>query len=194
MSVTAPNPPQLYRWTRDDYQKMADTGIFSPDARVELIEGKIVEMSPQNTQHAAVVTQADKVLTDIFEGYTIRIQCPFAIGSISEPEPDVAVVQGKPFDYLNHHPSSAALIVEISDSSLIYDQTTKASLYGRAGILDYWILNLIDHQLEVYRNPQKIEDQEFGYGYTDMVVYTSNDHIAPLALSNQSVQIADLLP
>ena len=158
--------PKLRQWTRAEYMKMAEVGIFATEERVELIEGKIIEMSPQNTSHAVVVSLISEALRVLFgENYYVRIRMPIEINEISEPEPDVVVVPGTPRDYLSEHPKTAILIVEVSDSTLAYDRTQKTSLYAKAGIADYWIVNLINCRLEVYREPAPMQDQPFGFGY-----------------------------
>lgn len=195
MSLTAPHAPHTRRWSRDEYRKIADVGIISPQERVELIEGEIVEMSPQNTAHATAITLTNEALRKMFgQGHTIRVQLPLALDPFSEPEPDVAVVEGAPRDYLDDHPSTAVLVVEVADTSLTYDRATKASLYARAGIPEYWILNLTDRRLEVYRNPGVAANQPFGYGYSTITAHHASEEIAPMAVSDRLLPVADLLP
>lgn len=184
--------PKLLRWTRDEYYKMAELGFFH-GKRVELIEGEIVEMSPMKTAHATAVRLVMEILREVFnKGFVIDSQLPMSFGKSDEPEPDVAVVAGSIRDYSQSHPKSAALIVEISDTTLNFDRTQKAILYARNKIPDYWILNLKDRCLEVYRQP--IKDKKLGYIYTEIRVVTENDAISPLAKSESSVKVADLLP
>ena len=187
--------PKLRQWTRTEYMKMAEVGIFAPDERIELIEGKIIEMSPQNTPHAVVVSLVSEALRILFsEDYHVRVQMPMEINEISEPEPDVAVVKGTPRDYLLKHPVTAALIVEVSDSTLAYDRNQKASIYAKAGIADYWIVNLINRSLEVYRQPVPMKEQPFGFGYKQTTKYMETDRVAPLALPQSFIIVAEILP
>ena len=192
MTSTMPKPHQ---WTRSEYVKMFDAGVFEPEDRLELIEGKILAISPQNCLHATEVTLVQETLSDIFRSSsTIRVQLPMDVNEISQPEPDIAVVEGKARDYLNHHPMTALLIVEVSDTTLDYDRETKSSLYAKVGIEDYWILNLADRQLEVYRRPASMANQPFGFGYKQINYYTDEDSISPLAHPESSIDVADFLP
>lgn len=187
--------PQVRRWTRDEYRKMAEYGLFALEERVELIEGEIVEMSPKRSSHSTSTTLVGDALRLAFgRGYTVRIQEPLALGPTSEPESDVAVVRGMARDYRDEHPSSALLIVEVAETSLMYDRTTKASLYAKSGILDYWVVNLQDDQVEVYRDPVQMVDQPFGYGYSTAAIYKSSETIAPLAVPDKIIAVDDLLP
>lgn len=130
-------PPAPICWTRDQYYKMADVGLFD-GRRVHLIKGEVFEMSPQYSLHAAAVTKTDDALRKVFRrGYHVRVQLPRDLGTDSDPEPDIAVVVGKPGAYRNAHPTTAALIVEIADSSLDHDRRHKGSLYASEGIEDY---------------------------------------------------------
>lgn len=187
--------PQVRRWTRDEYRKMAEYGLFAPGERVELVEGEIIEMSPKKSLHSTSTTLAGDILRLAFgRRYTVRIQEPLAFGPVSEPEPDVAVVQGTAREYRDEHPSTALLIVEVAETSLAYDRTTKASLYAKSGILDYWIVNLLDDQLEVHRDPSPMPDQPFGYGYSTVVTYRTSEVVSALAAPDKAIAVADLLP
>lgn len=186
--------PNVLRWTRDQYYKMARAGIFS-GRRVELIKGEIIEMSPQDALHAAAIMVVDYALRRAFrEGFAVRVQLPLSLGLDSDPEPDVAVVRGGPRDFARSHPTGAVLVVEAAESSLEYDRAHKASLYAQAGIEDYWIVNLLDRQVEVLRSPVPDSKQPFGFGYGDIKVFSADDSIAPLALPDASIPAADLLP
>jgi Uma2 family endonuclease len=145
--------PQVRRWTREEFHRMADIGFFQGQ-RAELLEGEVMVLSPQNPGHYTATHRLAELLHAAFgSAYYVRMQGPIELGPHSEPEPDVAVVPGSRDQYASQHPKSAALIVEISDSSLAWDRGRKASLYARAGIADYWIVNLVDRRLEVRRSP-----------------------------------------
>lgn len=116
------------------------------------------------------------------------------VSDISEPEPDVAVIKGAIRDFANAHPTEAALIVEVADSSVAYDQTVKHSLYARAGIADYWIVNLLDRQLEVYRQPIADADAKYGFFYAISEFYQAGETVRPLAVEKNVVVIGDILP
>lgn len=187
--------PKLRQWTREEYMKMAEVGIFVPDEQVELIEGKIIKMSPQNTSHAVAVSLVSEMLRILFgKDYYVRIRMPIELNDISEPEPDVAVVSVSPRDYLSKYPTTATLIVEVSDTTLAYERNQKASLYAKAGIADYWIVNLINKRLEVYRKPVQMPEQPFGFGYKQTTNYMETERVAPLALPQSFIVVAEMLP
>lgn len=184
--------PQVHLWTRDEYYKIAEFGLFEGQ-HVELIEGQVIEMSPQGSVHAATITRVSKALEAIFgPGYYARGQMPLDIGALSVPEPDVAIVEGTWDDYESAHPTTATLVVEVAETSLTYDRTTKASLYAKAGIAEYWIVNLVDRLLEVYRQPGSGPNALAGYG--ENLILTPAETIAPLAKPETRIAVADLLP
>ncbi len=152
-------------------------------------------MSPMGSLHATAVTLTAKILEQAFgTGYFTRWQMPFSVGEISEPEPDVAIIAGDIRNYKDAHPTTAVLIVEIADTSLEYDRTNKASLYAKAQIAEYWIVNLIDHELEVYRTPMADAAQPYGFGYSEATILSPTDFITPLARPQTTIAVADLLP
>jgi Uma2 family endonuclease len=160
---STPEEPTPRRWTREEYYRMGDLGFFHGQ-RVELIEGEIMVLSPQNWPHTLTVARVGEALHRVLgTGFWVRMQFPLNL-STSDPEPDVSVAAGRIEDY-SDHPTTAVLIVEVSDSSLSYDRNRKASLYARAGIADYWIVNLVNHQLEVRRDPRSDPSQPYGHGY-----------------------------
>src|SRR5687768_17446220 len=111
--------PRRWRWTRDDYYRMAEVGLLPPDARVELIDGEVLYMSPQRTPHFNAVSRGQRVLSRVFgEGYWARAQGPLSLNLEMEPEPDLAVVPGTEDDYEEAHPNTAVLVVEVSDTTL----------------------------------------------------------------------------
>jgi len=167
---------------------MAETGILRPDDRVELIDGEILTMAPQKSPHATAVRLAEEALRAAFgQGFEVRPQLPLALTEASEPEPDLAVVAGAPRDYRDAHPSTALLVVEVAESSLPFDRSVKRALYARAGIREYWIVDLAERALEVYRTPQAAD-------YRDHRTLDERDSIAPLASAGAGVAVADLLP
>jgi len=119
-------------------------------------------------------------------------QNSFDGGPRSEPQPDIAVLAGQPRDFAHALPSTAALIVEVSLTTLAYDRARKAALYAQAGIEDYWIINLNAGQVEVHRKPGALAEETFGYAQVN--IYQSGQAIAPLAMPNAAVAVADLLP
>ena len=151
---TTEAPFTLRLWTVEEYHQMAEAGIFHPEERVELIAGQIIRMSAKGTAHGSAVGRTDKLLQNrLGEQAWIRIEQPVVLDDFSEPEPDVAVVRIDPLDYADHHPtpSEVYLIIEVADSSFKYDRETKAKAYARSGIADYWVLDVIDRKLHVFR-------------------------------------------
>src|SRR5579862_2105012 len=148
--------PQLRRWTRDEYLRMADRGVFEGQ-HVQLIDGEIIQMAPQGSMHAFVMRKVSKALTEIFEPrHWIRNQLQLDFGR-SQPEPDIAVAEKSEDSYRDHHPKTALLVVEINDSSLRLDRK-KANLHASAGIAEYWLVNLEDQSVTVYRKPTRSEE------------------------------------
>lgn len=177
-----------HRWTRAEFENMVLTGIFNPEARVELIEGEILDMGVQSSWHAIAIRATETTLRSVYQqGYEVRSQMPLAIGDDSEPAPDVVVVPGSFRDYRENHPTTALLVVEVSYSTLHFDRNRKLRLYARSGIPEYWILNVVDMQLEVHRDPR-------GDIYTTKQTFYATDVVTPLSLPTASIAIADLLP
>lgn len=192
MRVTA---PQVRLWTREEYYRMAEAGIFAPDERVELIEGEIVAMAAQGSLHATAVQLAPEALRVAFGGgFQVRSQLPLSLGAHSEPEPDAAVVPGAPRDYADAHPTMALLVVEVADETLAFDRGRKASLYAKAGIPEYWVLNLPERVLKVHRDPGPLPGRPSEYGYRSVRRFAPPESVTPLAPATGSVRMADLLP
>lgn len=186
--------PQVHLWTRSEYDKMAELGFFD-GKHVELIEGQVIEMSPMGSLHATTVSLTAKAVERAFAlGYFIRVQMPFNVGEYSEPEPDVAVIAGEIRDYAQEHPTAAALLVEVAETSLTYDRESKSSLYAKVGIADYWIVNLADYQLEVYRDPRPDGAALYGFSYASKTSLTASDVVRPLVQPQRDIAVADLLP
>nr|WP_281721433.1 Uma2 family endonuclease [Nitrosomonas nitrosa] len=183
----------IKRWTRHEYDRMAEAGLFGPDERVELLEGDIITVTPQQSPHAACIGLIDSALRLAFgPSYWIRVQLPLIMDPDSEPEPDLAVVPGSPRDYVHGHPRTAELVVEVADSTLAKDRTYKTRIYAQAGIQEYWIVNLADRCLEVYRDPVISTGQPALYRSSQKL--TSSDSLIPLATPGSTVIVADLLP
>ena len=186
--------PQVRQWTRDEYYKMAEIGLFD-GKHVELIEGQVIEMSPMGSPQITSVTLTGDILRPVFgTGYFVRIQGPLDCSERSEPESDVTVIAGSVRDYIGAHPTTAAIIVEVADTSLTYDRTTKASLYAKAGIAEYWIVNLLARQLEVHRRPIVDVTQPYGFGYAAVTIFTATESVASLAMPQVRIAVADVLP
>ncbi len=186
--------PKPYRWTREEYYKLGEVGILA-DKNVELIEGEVIERSPIYSPHATTVTIVQELMSEIFgKGWVVRIQQPLSLGTDSDPQPDIALVTGKARDFMDAHPTSAALVIEVAVSSLSYDRKQKASLYAKAGIKDYWIVNGQDKQLEVYRRPIADGNGEYGFIYAQTLIFKKGDVVKPLAKPKAAIAVAEVLP
>jgi Uma2 family endonuclease len=161
MNVVTPK-----RFTLDEYHRLIKLGFLTEENRVELIQGELIQMTAKGTPHTVCSSILCRLLDRILgDQVVIRGQDPITISNHSEPEPDIVLARGKDEDYLSHHPypEDILLVVEISDSTLIYDQTTKLKLYAESGISHYWVVNLNARQLECYHQPYKDAQGEFGY-------------------------------
>ncbi len=186
------SPLPRRKFTREEYHKLAEMGVLHEDERVELIEGEIIEMALVVPEHVAEMHGLYDCIRRLFgKGYCVRMQAPLALGE-SEPEPDLAVVSGKFSDYLHAHPTRAVLVIEFAQSSLQYDREVKSSLYAKAGIPEYWIIDLENRRLEVYCDPVALPDAPFGYGYQTRRILTPGDTIAPLARPDRAIRVARL--
>lgn len=176
---------EQHRWTRKDYERLVDSGVFAPGSKVELVEGVIYDMPAQGSLHTTGVSLTLRVLSRVFPN--VRAQMPLALGLDSEPEPDVAAVTGDVRDYTYSHPTTALLVVEVADKSLRHDRQRKLPLYARSGIPEAWILNLRERTLEVYREPSE------GL-YRSRVALADEDTVAPLARPDAVIPVSDLMP
>ncbi|MBE9164730.1 Uma2 family endonuclease [Tychonema sp. LEGE 06208] len=183
-------PFTLRKWTVKEYHKLGKIGFFHPEERVELISGNILKMSAKGTAHTSALGRTDRLFQDLFNNLAwVRVQDPIALDDNSEPEPDIAVVRIDPLDYATHHPtpSEVYLIIEVADSSLAYDREIKAKIYARSGIADYWILNVNERQLHVFREPT--ED-----GYQSEIILGESASISPLQFPAFNIAIQQMLP
>jgi Uma2 family endonuclease len=174
-------------WTVEEYHQMIDTGILTPEDKVELLDGKIVQMSPQTPPHAGTTQRASDRFKLILAGQAhVRTQLPITLSS-SEPEPDVAVVEIDPGAYGNHHPSSSEifLLIEVSYSTLDFDCEEKAAIYAEENIREYWVLDVIERQVYVYRNPSPS-------GYQEKTIFNVDDAITLLAFPQIQVRFNEL--
>ena len=183
------------RWSRREYDRLIEVGFFRPEDRIELIGGALVVAEPKGSAHATAVGLVEDALRAAFgTGWVVRGQDPIATDVESEPEPDVAVVPGTRRDYRHAHPARPVLVVEVAESSLAFDRKQKGSLYARAGIADYWILNLAKRVLEVYREPVPFRSARFGWRYASVQILRSEASATPLAAPGAHIPVADLLP
>ncbi|PSQ97224.1 MAG: hypothetical protein BRD55_02765 [Bacteroidetes bacterium SW_9_63_38] len=184
----ARSPLPTYRWPRRQYEQLVEAGVLSEEDRVELIDGRIVPMSPQNSRHATAVTLCRQALDAACpDGCFVRTQAPLALGTHSEPEPDLALISGRPSAYWTEHPTTAALVVEVADTSLEKDRSEKRRLYATHDIPEYWIANLTAPAVEVYRGP---EDGE----YTTKRTLDRTETLHLSAVSADPIAVSNLIP
>jgi Uma2 family endonuclease len=172
-----------------------DLGVFHEDERLELLGGHLMVREPQGSLHGVAIELADSALrAALGPGWRIRVQLPVALDDESEPEPDLTVVAGDPRDSRHQHPSRPALVVEVAQSTLLFDRETKGQLYARAGLPEYWIVNLVDGVLEVYRTPGAASGSTGGWGYATRLVLDRAGLAVPLAAPTARIRVADLVP
>lgn len=178
------------RFTREQYRRLGELGYFD-GRRVELLHGEVVEMSPQGWPHVVGKSKTADVLRAVFAGTGwVNEQSPFPTAG-SDPEPDVIVIPGRRADYFDH-PTLAMLVVEVADTTLDQDTTTKAEMYATAGVADYWVLDVVGNELVVFRDPRPIPDG--GAAYRSRTSFGAADSVSPLAAPAATVRVADLLP
>ena len=156
MSAHTESWPRPHRLTVDDYYRMAEAGVLSPDDRTELIEGEIIDMAPIGSAHADVVMLLTELLMQRVGGSAkVRAQVPVRLSLRSEPQPDLAVVKAKPAGYRRAHPTAddVLLLIEVSDTTLRYDLDVKARLYATHGIPEYWVVDLVANRVWCHRLP-----------------------------------------
>ncbi len=143
-------------FTVEEYYKMAKAGILHEDDRVELIEGEIVEVSAIGSRHAGCVKRLNGTFSvRLGRRVVVGVQDPVRLGGRTEPEPDITLLRPRPDYYSNAHPvpGDVLLLIEVADTSQDYDRDTKAPLYARYGIAEYWLIDLEEERIEVYRSP-----------------------------------------
>lgn len=183
------------RFSRAEYDRLIELGVFHEDEHIELIGGQLILAEPEGAEHYTAVVKTARALQAAFgPGWYVRPTGPIGLDDESEPEPDVAVVEGGIDDYSHAHPSRAVLMVEVASSSLASDRHRKHSLYARAGLRDYWVLNLPDRVLEVYRERILDPAAPFGWRYARVEVLDADAHVTPLALPQARIAVASFLP
>ncbi|HZP81575.1 MAG TPA: Uma2 family endonuclease [Chthonomonadaceae bacterium] len=183
--------PHRLRWTRQQCDMMRDAGILT--GHYELIDGQIISKMGQKPPHAYVVRALLTWLARLFGAETVQIQSTIDLSAISpeydEPEPDVAVSAQPYTHYVDRHPGpkDLLLLIEVSDTTLRFDLNTKASLYARAGIREYWVVDIGGRRILVHRQP-------FPEGYGEVMAYSAEEEVATLARPDAPVRVSDLLP
>ena len=157
MSAHTETWPKPHRLTVDDYYRMAEAGVLSPDDRTELIEGEIIDMAPIGSVHAEVLRLLTKRLIEtVRTAAHVSVQLPVRLSQRSEPQPDIAVLEARSDDYRRAHPSAddVLLLIEVSDTTLRYDLNVKARLYATQGVREYWVVDLVANRVWRHRKPR----------------------------------------
>jgi Uma2 family endonuclease len=199
MATATANPPpvtaspQPYRWTLQQFHDLNERGAFHP-MRPMLVRGVIL-VKPVNPPHATSAVLAEEALRAAFgRGHFVRPSLPLVLGRDTDPYPDLAVVPGGPRDYAAAHPTTALLVVEVSDTTLTYDTGEKASLYAASGINDYWVIDVNGRGLIVHRQPVPDPTAPFGARYAAVTPLAPGAAVAPLAMPASAIAVNDLLP
>ena len=178
-----------HRFSVEEYYRMAETGVLKPDARVELLNGEIIDMSPIGPFHGGVVNYLIEVFTAARRGrWVTAVQNPVHLSDDSEPQPDLLLLKPSADFYRKRHPrpEDVCLLIEVSDTSLATDRDDKLPAYGRAGIAEVWIVNLNEETIEVYREPHFT-------GYGSRSTLGAGEKAAPRAFPDAAVDVAELL-
>jgi Uma2 family endonuclease len=188
--MLAVEPATVKRLTVQDYHRMSEMGILASDERTELLNGQIAVMASKGTPHVTSLhLLANELRDQLGNTALVRTQDPIQLDDWSEPEPDLAIVRGTVLDYAERHPcpSDVELVVEVADSTLKQDCEIKDKLYAQAGIAEYWVLDLKNRQLHVFRNPTPT-------GYTSHLILTEPNKITPLFFPSLTLSLAAILP
>ncbi len=176
------------RFTRGEYYRMAEVGILGEDDRVELIKGEIVEMSPIGDRHAAFVDNlAQLLIRRLPDEVIVRVQGPVALADDTEPQPDLTLLRRRAVPYKDREAwaEDAVLVIEVADSSLAYDRTTKRRLYAEAGIPEYWVVDCAAETVEVHRGPGPD-------GYHDVGLVTGAAALSPKAFPDVTLSTPEI--
>jgi Uma2 family endonuclease len=183
-------PSCLKCWTVQEYHRMAELGLLDQAERTELIGGQVILMAAKGTPHVVALSLTANLLRDrLGTRALIRTQDPIQLDDYSEPEPDLAVVQGVILDYLDHHPQPVEVywVIEVADSTLKTDCGVKDKVYAQSGLTEYWVLDVTGRQLHVFREPTPT-------GYAQHDILTESANITPLAFPDVSLAVAAMLP
>ena len=194
MELLEPPPFVRHRLTVHDYHRMAQAEVLAPGARVELIEGEVIDMAPMGTRHRAAVMRLSQLLHDaVGHAAHVSTQLPLRLDAHSEPEPDLALLKPRDDFYADTLPSGADtwLVIEVSDTTLAYDTRIKAPLYARGGVPELWVLDLAGHQLHRYARPMGGAGP--GYGEHTVLDKTSPLTLALPGLPGRTIDLSDLL-
>lgn len=194
--LPVPTPPSLPGppvWTVDEFYRVRDSGVWE-GRKIILIDGELVEMPAPKPPHDIALLLADYRFKAIFAlGHVVRIQMGLLFNINTDPIPDLAVVPGDPRTQVAT-PTTAKLVLEVSDTTLAFDTGDKASLYAAVGIADYWVVDVNGGRVLVYRDPAPDPKKKHGHGYTSLNVLVPGRSMAPLAAPQSPVAAEELLP
>jgi Uma2 family endonuclease len=179
---------QTHRFTVEEFHRMAQTGILAPDDRVELVNGEIVEMTPMGPRHASRTRAIERWLERLVGNEAVvSMQLPINLG-FAEPYPDLSVARWRDDLYAEAHPTPAEvlLLVEVADSTVLYDRNVKSGMYAQAGIAEYWVVDLPRDVVAVFRSPQE-------KGYADVREHSRGESFISPALGGREVKVEDVL-
>ena len=182
-------PLRRRRFTVDDYYRIAAAGVLGEDDRVELIEGEIIEMSPIGSRHAACVNRLNRCFAGrLGDRAVVAVQNPIRVSDLSEPQPDIAVLEPRADAYAAAHPRPAdiLLLIEVADSSLLYDRELKAPLYALSGIRELWIVDVDARRIILFRDPS-------ADGYATHAIADVGDTLHPLAFPDLAIEVGDIV-
>ena len=182
--------PQRHAVSAEEYLRMGESGVFAPEARLELIEGEIVEMAPIGSPHAGMVNILNRLFSRAAGDLAVvSAQNPVIVGDRSVPQPDVALLKPRADSYVRSHPTTAEvlLVVEVADTTLSFDLGTKIPLYARGGITEAWVVDLQERAVRVFRDPSPS-------GYRASFTVSGGGSVAPLALPAVDVAFSELFP
>ncbi|MCY7385022.1 MAG: Uma2 family endonuclease [Microcoleus sp. CAN_BIN18] len=183
------------RFSIAEYDRLAELGFFESDARFELIRGEIIKMAAKGRLHSVCNSLLfGELYVLMARRACVRGQEPIILPTDSEPEPDVVIARNRSDNYVSSHPENAdiVLVIEVSDSTLKYDQRTKLSLYAESGIADYWIFNLVDIQLEMHSEPY--QKQTGGFDYRVKRVVLPNEVVVIPGFPELSLDLSTVFP
>ena len=188
-------PVLTRRWTRAEYDRLIDIGVFLSGEPLELLGGELIVSELQGSAHyTAIGLVEDALRAALGPGWLVRSQGPIEFDDESEPEPDIAVMRGDRRSYSHRHPSRPALVLEVAESSLVFDREHKGNLYARARLDDYWIVNLVDRVVEIYRRPVPDTSAPFGSRYASKEVLSAESSVELLEVPGARILVSDLLP
>jgi Uma2 family endonuclease len=177
-----------HRFSVKEYYRMLETGVLRPDARVELLDGQIIDISPIGPFQGSVTKHLNEIFTAASRRRWITtVQDPVRLDEHSEPQPDLMLLKRVADFYRQQHPQpeDVHLLIEVSDTTLEADHEDKIPAYGRAGVAEAWIVNLVEEVVEVYREPTFT-------GYASITKFRVGDEISPLAFPDATVAVAEL--